>query len=48
MDLNSKVKFVRVTKVDVDEMTVVMKKAFDEDARRHQGREAGGPPGCEN
>jgi ribosomal protein S18 acetylase RimI-like enzyme len=30
---------------DVPELTAVMTRAFDDDARRHQGLEKGGPPG---
>lgn len=46
-DYNS-IEFAKVTKDDVDEMTKIMKRAFDEDAKRHLGREAGGPPGYDN
>lgn len=40
--------FVRVTEEDVTELTGIMKRAFDEDTRRHLGREEGGPPGYDN
>jgi len=33
---------------DVTRFTGIMKRAFDEDARRHLGEESGGPPGYEN
>lgn len=32
----------------IEELTAVMTRAFDEDARLHQGREKGGPPGYDN
>lgn len=48
MDINSKTKFRQAQKEDIDAMTDVMKRAFDEDTRRHLGREAGGPPGYDN
>ena len=40
-------KYERITKADVEEMTPIMKRAFDEDSMRHLG-EAGGPPGYDN
>lgn len=33
---------------DVALFTSIMKRAFDEDARRHLGEESGGPPGYDN
>ncbi|MBN2393066.1 MAG: GNAT family N-acetyltransferase [Anaerolineae bacterium] len=33
---------------DVMPFTRIMKRAFDEDARRHLGEESGGPPGYDN
>ena len=33
---------------DVTLFTGIMKRAFDEDARRHLGEESGGPPGYDN
>ena len=38
----------RISEDDVSEMTKIMKRAFDEDTRRHLGEEAGGPPGYDN
>ena len=40
--------FEKVTDADVPRMTEVMKRAFDEDARRHLGEDSGGPPGYDN
>lgn len=36
------------TEADVMLFTHIMKRAFDEDARRHLGEESGGPPGYDN
>lgn len=36
---------VPLTAADVDALTVVMTRSFDDDARRHLGVERGGPPG---
>ncbi len=36
------------TAADVMPFTRIMKRAFDEDARRHLGEESGGPPGYDN
>lgn len=33
---------------DVELLTPIMKRAFDEDSRRHLKRESGGPPGYDN
>jgi hypothetical protein len=33
---------------DVEVFTPIMKRAFDEDARRHLSQESGGPPGYDN
>lgn len=40
--------FEKMTKEDIAEMTPIMKRAFDEDTRRHLGREEGGPDGYDN
>lgn len=40
--------FEKITEEDVAELTKVMKRAFDEDTKRHLGEEAGGPPGYDN
>lgn len=42
------IEFERVTQGDVPKMTEVMKRAFDEDTKRHLGEECGGPPGYDN
>lgn len=33
---------------DIEELTAIMKRAFDEDTRIHLGKEAGGPPGYDD
>lgn len=38
-------KILPVSPADVEELTAVMTRAFDDDARRHLGQEKGGPPG---
>ncbi|MFT3985775.1 MAG: GNAT family N-acetyltransferase [Lachnospiraceae bacterium] len=38
----------KMSETDVTAMTVIMKKAFDEDTRRHLGIEEGGPPDYDN
>jgi len=48
MDNHRKLDFLKVTNEDVDTMTAVMKRAFDEDSRRFLGRGTGGPPGYDN
>lgn len=48
MDIYQGVRFEKVTEDDVLKMTEVMKRAFDEDTRRHLGEECGGPPGYDN
>jgi hypothetical protein len=40
--------FERIIEDDVAALTEVMKRAFDEDAKRHLGEECGGPPGYDN
>lgn len=40
--------FEKISEKDVDDLTVIMKKAFDEDTKRHLGEEEGGPPGYDN
>ncbi len=40
--------FERVTQDDVDTLTQIMKRAFDEDSRRHLGQPSGGPPGYDD
>lgn len=48
METMNGVVFEKVTRSDIDELTLIMKRAFDEDTRRHLGEEAGGPPGYDN
>ena len=36
------------TENDIDQLTEIMKRAFDEDAKRHLNEESGGPPGYDN
>lgn len=48
MNTDYKLVFVRVSQEDVKTMSPIMKRAFDEDTRRHLGQEAGGPPGYDN
>ncbi|WP_438431787.1 GNAT family N-acetyltransferase [Gorillibacterium sp. sgz500922] len=40
--------FIPLAESDVEELTPMMARAFDEDARRHLGEEHGGPPGYDN
>lgn len=42
------IQFVAMEEQDVEELTPMMKRAFDEDTRIHLGREAGGPPGYDD
>lgn len=48
MDIYDGLGFDRITECDVNAMTEIMKRAFDEDAKRHLGKECGGPPGYDN
>lgn len=48
MNRNQNLQFIKVTQEDVSTMTAIMKRAFDEDTRRHLGEEAGGPSGYDN
>jgi len=40
--------FSMMTESDIPEVTLVMKRAFDDDAQKHLGKESGGPPGYDN
>lgn len=40
--------FEELKSEDITSLTPIMKKAFDEDARRHLGESTGGPPGYDN
>ncbi len=48
MNAKNPLQFEKITSADVPAMTSIMKRAFDEDARRHLGEESGGPPGYDN
>lgn len=40
--------FEDIGESDIDELTGIMTRAFDEDTRIHLGRESGGPPGYDD
>ena len=40
--------FEEIVEGDIDELTHVMTRAFDDDARKHLGTEKGGPPGYDD
>ena len=40
--------FLIMTESDIPSVTLVMKRAFDDDAQKHLGKESGGPPGYDN
>jgi len=40
--------FHEIDEKDVPALTAVMKRAFDDDARKHLGKESGGPDGYDN
>lgn len=42
------IEFEKITQDDVMDMTEIMKRAFDEDTKRHLGKECGGPSGYDN
>lgn len=48
MDIYKGLVFERMTEYDIDDLTIIMKRAFDEDAQRHLGEGIGGPPGYDN
>lgn len=48
MEYFAGLQFRDFTEADVMPFTRIMKRAFDEDARRHLGEESGGPPGYDN
>lgn len=43
--MTNTIQFVAMEEQDVEALTPIMKRAFDEDARIHLGQEEGGPPG---
>ncbi len=40
--------FQTMEEIDIPDLTPVMKRAFDDDAQKHLGKESGGPPGYDN
>mgnify|MGYP003105919990 CR=1 FL=1 len=44
----SDIEFETFTEEDIQKLTLIMKRAFDEDTKIHLGREAGGPTGYDN
>ncbi|MFC0228936.1 GNAT family N-acetyltransferase [Serratia aquatilis] len=48
MELYKQLVFERVSEKDVDELTNIMRCAFDEDTWRHLGKKQGGPPGYDD
>ncbi|MCL2697945.1 MAG: GNAT family N-acetyltransferase [Oscillospiraceae bacterium] len=48
MDIYNGFGFEKIVKDDINALTQIMKRAFDEDSRRHLGMEEGGPPGYDN
>lgn len=40
--------FEQISEKDVKALTEIMKRAFDEDSKRHLGEDEGGPPGYDN
>ena len=48
METYKGISFEKVSKQDSSELTTIMKRAFDEDAKRHLNKDCGGPPGYDN
>lgn len=48
MELFKGIGFEKMSEKDIVALTAIMKRAFDEDSKRHLGEEAGGPPGYDN
>ena len=40
--------FQKITEADIPELTLVLARAFDDDAQKYLGQERGGPPGYDN
>ena len=40
--------YVLMVESDIPAVTDVMKRAFDDDAQKHLGKEVGGPPGYDD
>jgi ribosomal protein S18 acetylase RimI-like enzyme len=45
---NPMVTFEPIVETDLDALTAVMTRAFDDDSQKHLGKERGGPPGYDN
>ena len=45
---NLQLSFVLMSESDITDLTPLMKRAFDDDAQKHLGKESGGPPGYDN
>ena len=43
-----KLEWSKMVEADIPALTVVMKRAFDDDAQKHLGQESGGPPGYDD
>jgi predicted acetyltransferase len=48
MELYKGLEFVEFVEQDVELLTPIMKRAFDEDAKRHLNKESGGPDGYDD
>lgn len=46
--MSDSITFVPLKNQDIEELTAIMKRVFDEDTRIHLGRDAGGPPGYDD
>jgi len=46
--MSDNIMFVPLENRDIEELTQIMKRAFDEDIRIHLGKDAGGPPGYDD
>lgn len=46
--MGDNITFVPLKSQNIENLTAIMKRAFDEDSRIHLGREAGGPPGYDD
>ncbi|HEX2950547.1 MAG TPA: GNAT family N-acetyltransferase, partial [Armatimonadota bacterium] len=46
--MGDNITFVPLKSRNIENLTAIMKRAFDEDSRIHLGRETGGPPGYDD
>jgi hypothetical protein len=46
--MSDNITFAPLENQDIEELTAIMKRAFDEDTRIHLGKDAGGPPGYDD